>query len=145
MRLFLDTEFNGAGGELISMALVSEEGHSWYEVLPEPRVWNAWVFEHVFPCLLKTPVDRVYFVDSLGLFLRHFQDIEIIADWPADFEHLSSALAEYGARHDFSMPFEYRMRFVKGSPDIKPEVPHNALSDARALRDWYLSYNAVAA
>ena len=33
MNLFLDCEFNGLGGELISMALVDEDGHSFYEVL----------------------------------------------------------------------------------------------------------------
>jgi hypothetical protein len=141
MSLYLDTEFNGLGGSLISMALVSEDGQEWYEVchLPEPQNINPWVAEHVVPLLAREPVDPVYFTDSLGLFLRHFRDIEIIADWPADFEHFSAVMAQYGARHDFEMPFEYAMRFIKGSPDIKPETPHNALSDARALRDWHQS------
>lgn len=29
MKFYLDTEFNGFGGELISLALVSEQGHEW--------------------------------------------------------------------------------------------------------------------
>lgn len=42
MRLYLDTEFNGFGGSLISAALVSTGGHEWYEVLPCSHP-NAWV------------------------------------------------------------------------------------------------------
>ena len=34
MKLFLDCEFNGFGGELISMALVDENERYFYEVLP---------------------------------------------------------------------------------------------------------------
>jgi DNA polymerase III epsilon subunit-like protein len=29
------------------------------------------------------------------------------------------------------------MRLVRGDDTITPENPHNALSDARALRDWF--------
>lgn len=29
-RLYLDTEFNGHGGELISLALAAEDGRHWY-------------------------------------------------------------------------------------------------------------------
>lgn len=142
MRIYIDTEFNGLGGSLISLALVSENGDEWYEVLPlfdRHMPINPWVKEHVMPLLNKEPVDLNYFISSLGDFLGKFADIEIIGDWPADFEHLSAVLSHYGARRDFTMPFEYRMTFIKGSPDIKPEIPHNALSDARALRDWHQS------
>jgi len=146
MKLFVDTEFNGLGGYLISMALVSEAGHEWYETLPLPADVNPWVREHVVPLLNKAPIERPDFIDSLGRWLGRFaDDIEIIGDWPADFEHLSDLMAHYGAQHDFTMPFEYRMRFIKGSPDIKPETPHNALSDARALRDWYLAAHPMPA
>jgi hypothetical protein len=30
MRLFLDTEFNGFGGELTSLALAAEDGRDWH-------------------------------------------------------------------------------------------------------------------
>ena len=33
MRLWIDTEYNGFKGALISMALIDEEGREWYEVL----------------------------------------------------------------------------------------------------------------
>jgi hypothetical protein len=139
--IYIDTEFNGLGGSLISMALVTDEGNEWYEVLnlPEGETPDPWVAEHVVPFLDKEPVDGIYFTTSLGTFLRSHRDIEIIGDWPADFEHLCATLSHYGAMHDFSMPFEFRMTFIKGSPEIKSKIPHHALSDARALRDWHQS------
>gem|GEM_PF-4079500 len=36
LRYFLDTEFNGFGGALISLALVSEAGPSLYLIYGEP-------------------------------------------------------------------------------------------------------------
>lgn len=50
MRLFIDGEWNSFGGDLISLALVAEDGREWYEVLdcvdPHP-----WVAENVIPKL----------------------------------------------------------------------------------------------
>jgi hypothetical protein len=55
MNLFLDCEFNGFGGELISMALVDGDGNYFYEVLPCLEPIN-WVKENVLPMLDKQPV-----------------------------------------------------------------------------------------
>lgn len=138
MRLFLDTEFNGFGGELISLALVAEDGCEWYGVLPLPAKIDKWVAEHVIPFL---DIDSKYalydepaFQASLAKFLSQFPDVEIIADWPADFEHLCSMLS-YEA--GFRISINCTMRLVR-IPGIKPEIPHNALSDARALKEAYL-------
>ena len=46
MKLFLDCEFNGFGGELISMALVDENERYFYEVLPCINP-TAWVLDNV--------------------------------------------------------------------------------------------------
>lgn len=43
MRIYVDCEFNGFGGELMSMALVAEDGREWYNVLPLPRDIEPWV------------------------------------------------------------------------------------------------------
>lgn len=142
MLIYIDTEFNGLGGGLLSMALVSETGLEWYVTLGEESLrpdekLSPWVKENVIPVFYLEPNTKEYLIESCGDFLAAFADVEIVGDWPADFEHLSAVLAQYGANRDFAMPFEYRMTFVKGSPDIKSEVPHNALSDARALRDWH--------
>jgi hypothetical protein len=56
MRYFLDTEFNGFGGELISLALVPEHGdQEFYVVLPLPETLHPWVERHVVPYLSSVP------------------------------------------------------------------------------------------
>lgn len=138
MRIFLDTEFNEFGGELISMALVSEYRHEWYQVRKMTGAPGEWVSEHVIPKLDKLPLDGPEFRASFAAFIGQFSGCEIIADWPADFEHFCALLSGAGAAAGFSIPIECTMRLIRGG-DIQPENPHNALSDARALRDWYLT------
>lgn len=139
MRIYLDTEFNGFGGELISMAMVTEDGEEWYEVLPLKGAPEAWVAEHVLPKLDKHPVEPWEFRDSFHRFIGRYNNCEVIADWPADFEHFCSLLTGIGAQAGYAIPIQCTMTLLRGSPDIQPEIPHNALSDARALRDWHLS------
>lgn len=152
MRLFLDTEFNGFGGRLISMALVSET-REWYQVLKPTGMPDEWVMEHVLPFLYTPdttggegtrPCDFEYFVASLEGFLSDFKGAEIIADWPADFEHFANLLSEIGKNGGFKEAFPCTMRLINVPGQLKPEVPHNALSDARALRDWYMAELAAA-
>ena len=50
MKFWIDTEFNEYLGDLISMALVSEDGHEWYEALPCANP-GSWVAEHVMPII----------------------------------------------------------------------------------------------
>ena len=145
MRLFLDTEFNEFGGELISMALVSEYGMEWYEVRKMTSAPGEWVSQHVIPKLDKVPLESHEFRASFQGFIHAFDGCEIIADWPADFEHFNALLSGVGADAGFSIPIECTMRLVRGDATIIPENPHNALSDARALRDWWVRHNEQAA
>lgn len=137
MKLFIDTEFNGFGGQLMSMALVCEDGREWYQVLPEPRVFNEWVYENVFPILNKEPMTRAEFQLSLKVFLEQFDSPTIYADWYTDLAHFFEAMA--GKDHTTSFSFPCTAVLLKDVPDLKAELQHNALSDARALRDWFVS------
>lgn len=141
MRIYIDCEFNGLGGSLISMALVTESGDEWYEVLelPEGETLDPWVAEHVMPLLGKEPISADEFRAKLHSFLRQFDGCEAMGDWPADFEHLCSQMSFIGADLGFWLPIECSMHLIKGSPEIKSKIPHHALSDARALRDWHQS------
>ena len=128
MNLYIDCEWNEFGGELISMALVAENGSEFYEVLPckEP---GEWVAKNVMPILNKPPITADEFVFKLRTFLAEFESINIIADWPEDVARFCMALiVGPGLRIDTpSLTFEI-LRI-----DAESELPHNALYDARAL------------
>lgn len=145
MRLFLDCEFNGFRGELISMALVPEKSTpvgDWYEVLPPiddglRENYNIWVWENVLPIIGKPAISKSEFRASLLRYIQWFERPEIICDWSSDVIHFCDILQ--GDNFKESVPFEGKFTVIQtpeGEP--KPEIPHNALSDARALRDWYL-------
>jgi hypothetical protein len=137
-RLFLDTEFNEFGGELISLALVTEGGDSFYEVIAIPDTQGDFVRDHVLPQLEKEPIGQPQFDGLLLAFLLHHEDCEIVADWPADFEHLCCCLSRIGKALNWINPITFTMRLIN-TPALSPENPHNALSDARALRDWWVA------
>lgn len=131
-RIYIDCEFNGWVGELISFAMVADDGVEFYSVLPEPRVWDKWCFNNVRPVLNQEPCAsfedfRVAFL----AFLRGYRNPTIIADWPADLYYFNKVLL--GSSHEESVLIPCRFELV--GCDISPAIPHNALSDARAIRD----------
>lgn len=144
-RVFLDTEFNSLGGELISMALVTETGEEWYEVSYLPLKIHPWVERVVVPKLDKEPVSETRFLLSFHGFAQlHCRDAEIIADWPADFTHFCTLLDKVGAQLGYILPMPLKMSLIEGGKEmITPDLAHNALWDARALKDWYLRNQAV--
>jgi len=133
MKLWIDTEFNEFKGDLISMAIVSSEGHEWYEVLPCANP-GPWVAEHVMPILIKTPLrDGIELAHSLARFLAQFQYCHIIADWPEDISHFCNALIiGPGLRVDTPPLILEIRRDLPNTSDISA-LPHNALEDARSL------------
>lgn len=131
MRLYVDTEFNGFGGELISMAVVSDEGHEWYEVLPLPEVVDPWVEANVVPCLGKAPVDSLAFRMCLHSWLKQFESPTVIADWYTDLVHFFSVFAGRDHSECFMYPCKAQLMDIS---EYESAVPHNALSDARAIR-----------
>jgi transposase len=141
MRLYLDTEFNGHGGELLSMALVSEHGvsppfDSFYEVCHWRLPIDPWVSANVMPKLGKEPIRAHLFRPCFHSWIRHFDNPEIICDWHADAEHFCRLLAgnDYGSSLDFAC----RITILRTPPGQPVSAnPHNALADARALRDWH--------
>jgi hypothetical protein len=144
MKLFLDTEFNGFGGQLISIALAPEgNGSPFYEVLPLPEVVNPWVKENVVPFLEKPWRSRDLVRRYFHQYLKQFRAPEIVCDWHADAEHFCALLAgdDYGS----SLDFECTIRILKTPPGQPPKakVPHNALYDAIAFRDWYMGQAAA--
>ena len=131
MNLFLDCEYNEFKGELISMALVTEDGREWYEVVPCKNP-GKWVAEHVIPILGKPALpSTAMLTSSLFMFLRQFDAVHIIADWPEDIAHFCGALITGpGSRID-TPPLTMEVLRI----DAESAQPHNALADARGIRD----------
>ncbi|MCW3834912.1 hypothetical protein ACFQ1E_02380 [Sphingomonas canadensis] len=144
MRYFVDAEYNGFCGPMISLALVPEAPGlaPFYESTgcadPTP-----WVSEHVLPVLHTTPVERFELGRRLAEYLASDPDPLLIADWPEDIAHAAMALvAGPGRRHDVShVRFELCDAFGFDAAALST-VPHNALHDAVALRDFMLHREA---
>jgi hypothetical protein len=147
VRYFLDTEYNGWGGALLSLALVPDEGEELYLTLDWQGHLEEWVERHVLPYLDTVPetmisprMSREDAARTLSHYLAGDPQPLIVADWPEDLA-LFNALLLTGPGTMVEMP---RLRFeflpLPGfSTAANSAVPHNALHDARALRDHVLT------
>jgi hypothetical protein len=131
MRIWIDTEFNDFKGELISIALISEDGREFYRVL-ECKNPSGWVAENVIPVLNAESIKIEELQTDLMKFLSIYMQIHIIADWPEDIKHFCDLLITGpGSRID-TPPLTMEVK-----RDINTEaslIPHNALADVRAMR-----------
>jgi|TARA_R100000049_G_C1946516_1_gene91876 hypothetical protein len=135
MRYYIDTEFNGNGGQLLSIALVREDGAHFYEVLHAHELVVPWVKEHVVPYFGQEPVARLQAVKTMQKFLRKDAGPHVfIADWPEDLVHFNTMLLrDHGKRND-PLQFACLLLHLPGfSTAGASEIPHNALADAQAL------------
>lgn len=138
MNLYIDTEFDSYRGQLISMALVDEDGKHFYEVLRvRPQDCDPWVQEHVIPVLGKSWVGLHSFQRSLWEYLSAYESIHVIADYPTDIQHFCWAL-ETGPGERIPTP-PLTMEIRRGLHTGNSATPHNALADARALREMALA------
>lgn len=145
--LYLDCEFNGNGGHLISIALYDpKDNKEFYEV---SDLWQTtvkynedyhglktWVRENVIPMLAKKAILETNIKGYLLQFLSSFEeDIIIYADWPEDFIHLLRLL--YTVNPNTKVPSKLitnlKMELITTGDDFVPALPHNALSDAKTL------------
>jgi hypothetical protein len=149
MRYFLDTEFNGFAGELISIALVPEHGdQEYYAVLEPPVEVHGWVQRNVMPYLHNVPqglhhgvVSRAEAAAELARYLAADREPVIVADWPEDIAHFCMLLVT--GPGEIAPVGSMRFEFVSSpgfSTAVNSRVPHNALHDARALRDFVLQW-----
>lgn len=147
MRYFLDTEFNGFGGALLSLALVPEDGAEFYATLrcSDPPV--PWVERNVLPFLGHVPVglqanpmEREEAALALSDYLSMDPEPEILADWPDDLVQLCNLLMTGPGQMVPVPPLVLRLVPLGGfSTAANSRVPHNALHDARALRDHVMA------
>ncbi|HEX7782283.1 MAG TPA: hypothetical protein VF509_05720 [Sphingobium sp.] len=146
MRYFLDTEFNGFGGELISLALVPEYGdQEFYVSLPLPDHVHSWVERNVIPYLRFVPegvdhqLSRVEAAQYIETYLANDPDPVIVADWPDDLGYFCHLLVMGPANMITIGGLRLELINAAGfSASVNSKTPHNALHDARALKDFCL-------
>jgi hypothetical protein len=147
VRYFLDTEYNGWGGGLLSLALVPEDGEELYLTLDWNGVLEEWVERNVVPYIDTVPetlvsprISRDDAARAIAHYLGGDPEPVILADWPEDIAHFNALLVT-GPGLMAEVP-RLRFEFVPlggFSTAANSKVPHNALHDARALRDHILS------
>jgi hypothetical protein len=147
MRYFLDTEYNGWGGELLSLALVPDEGEELYLTVRTDRPLVEWVERHVIPYLDMVPqqltcprLSRADAAHALEQYLRHDKEPLIVADWPDDLSLFCSLMVTGEGKMIDVRHVIFRLWPMSNfSTAENSKVPHNALHDARALRDHVLT------
>jgi hypothetical protein len=143
VRYFLDTEYNGVGGALISLALVPEDGDELYLTIHTDEPILDWVQQHVIPYLDAVPeqlscprLSRRDAAHALERYLSHDQEPLIVADWPEDIAQFCELMITGpGQMVDVRHAIFQLMPLSNFSTAANSKVPHNALHDARSLRD----------
>ncbi len=142
MRYFLDTEFNGFCGDLISIALVPEDdGHAPFYAAIACQDPTPWVAEHIIPVLDVEPVTHSRLADQFADYLSDDPEPVLVADWPEDIAHAARLLV---IGPGLMKPVR-NIRFDLVDAELvslgeRSAVPHNALHDAERLRSDILSY-----
>jgi len=131
MRYFLDTEYDGFGGRLISLALVPEDGGEELYLVIDGDVTDPWVERHVMPFIDLVP-------DAMrGPRLARRAAAHALSHWLA-----GDAAPEITGPGEMMPvpPLTLRLQPLQGfSTAANSAVPHNALHDARALRDHVMN------
>jgi hypothetical protein len=139
----LDCEFNGFGGELISLALSGEAGEL-YLCRPHAELetldLHPWVEDNVLPLLdvggaRPSVLPQAEFGRAIQAFLKKAAAPCVVADWPEDLSHLMQCLILSPGQMVRIPDLTLKLLQVSAWPsDLEGAVQHNALWDARALR-----------
>lgn len=147
MRYYLDAEFNGFGGALISIALVpeSEAAAPFYGAL-ECRDPTPWVAAHVMPKLDIEPISYAVLQGAFADYLAADAEPVLVADWPEDIVHAARLLVTDDGRRLILSAVRFELaEVVNFSTAELSHVPHNAYHDAVALRTFCMARRHVTA
>lgn len=103
MRYFLDCEFDGFGGPLLSLALIREDNEAIYIIYQDQldKVKDPWVKENVLPIIMNIPSPipgMAYWTNHetgahiIAQLLHGDPDPVIITDWPDDVAYFCKAI-----------------------------------------------------
>lgn len=144
MKYYLDCEFDGHNGPLLSMALVREDGHS-IHIETTAVAADPWVVANVVPLMDKNEATTHPLAHPLqvGVLVREFMAHDdypvVIADSPVDIGRFCQAVMT-SKTGEYAPNFWSRLSFEVHDVDCYPTtlagaVQHNAWWDAMALRD----------
>ena len=142
MNYYLDTEFDGFGGALLSLALVREDGKSLYLLYAGVPVKDPWVQKNVVPILRYLPYGQTisncaHFggASRIAQFLYGDPSPHIHADWPDDVRYFCQAIIT-GPGLMVAIPhISFEIHRIDAYPtDLPGAVQHNAWWDAMALK-----------
>lgn len=137
MLFFIDAEFDDYARTLISLAIVSEDGQrEFYEVVEHNKPTDDWVTKNVIPILDKAPISWPEFHQRLKMFVSQFPGMTIISDHINDQFYLAQALNQGEGKWIMIQPLTMIVDDALSAK--KSKKLHNALFDARAVRDSYL-------
>ena len=140
MKLFLDTEFNGFNGELLSIALVpsNKSEPNFYCELDRSNIeLDPWVAENVaFADSPDELLSREQVQTYLHQYLNRFVNIEIIADWPDDIRYFCELLIT-GPGYSIDVPKKKITFTLDMNIEYESVVPHHALHDAIGIRNYW--------
>jgi hypothetical protein len=131
---------------LLSLALAPDDGEELYVTLDWDCALDPWVERNVVPYLDTVPdslvsprMSRADAARTIAHYLAGDPEPVIIADWPEDIAQFNMLLLT-GAGTMVEVPaLTFRFLPLSGfSTAANSKVPHNALHDARALRDHVL-------
>jgi hypothetical protein len=140
---YIDCEFDGHDGPLLSLAMVRQDGWSLH-VSTGVVAQDPWVVANVLPIMDSHHADNARRVrpNQVGGVLRDFigdcQHPTIIADSPVDIGRFCRAIST-GEGGGWAPTVYHRMTFIVRNVDCYPTtleaaVQHNAWWDAMALR-----------
>lgn len=153
---FLDCEFDGFRGPLISLALIREDyrpdrvKHRWSDQMEADAYYvfskqasEPWVQQNVIPILWDCPFAgprTVWNHDAaardLAWFLKGDPNPIIVSDWPADIRYFCDLIELPGGKMVDIPRLGFRLARVDAYPTtVAGSVQHNAWWDAMALRE----------
>jgi hypothetical protein len=148
MKYYIDCEFDGLNGPLLTMAIISETGKSMY-VRTDYIAQDPWVIQHVVPYYFSLPTaepdpfvigaNPPKVAAAIEEFLASDMDPHIIADWPDDIKYFCQYVIT-GPGQMIDVPrLKLSVKRVDAYPTtLKGAVQHNAWWDAMALRALFV-------
>ena len=139
MRYYVDTEFNGSGGQLISIGIVRQDGAQFYQELVMHQLPQPWIKENVLPLLTRKPVARAVCTGNLQRFLTLDQPVShtFVVDWPEDLVHLGNLMVTDYLKRCGPRCWRAVLLHLPGFHAADhSKRPHHALDDAEALRAY---------